>query len=67
MELSLTLLSTPPAIIMSPRSTELDDEFILGIALSIIWKSPRIERTGMNVTNFQRMQTLAKLNVRITI
>lgn len=52
------------AIIMSPRSTELDDDFILGIALCIIWKSPRIERTNMNVAHFQRMQTLSKLNVR---
>lgn len=52
---------------MSPTSEELNDDFILGIALCIIWKSPRIEqvRENMHFANFPRMQHLAKLNVGV--
>lgn len=50
---------------MSPTSDELNDDFVLGIALCIIWKAPRIEQAkeNMNFANFPRMQHLAKLNV----
>jgi len=54
---------SPTAIVMSPRTSELDDDFILGIAFCIIWKAPRIQTRGMNLGNFAKMQHLAKLNV----
>lgn len=50
------------AIIMSPHNPELDDDFVLGIALSIIWKAPRLRSRNMNQASFPNMQKLAKLN-----
>lgn len=55
----------PTAIIMSPRTSELDDDFILGIAFSIIWKAPRITTQNISLAHFAKLQHLAKLNVSI--
>lgn len=52
-----------PATIMSPRNSELDVDFILGVALCIVWKAPRIDKQHMSVSDFPQMQHLAKLNV----
>lgn len=47
---------------MSPQPSELDDEFVLGLAICIIWKMPRIRPKGMVFTDFAHMQNQAKLN-----
>lgn len=52
---------------MSPDNVELNDEFILGIALCIIWKAPRIDSRRLGSADFPRMQHLAKLNVRFIL
>ncbi|CAD6576375.1 MAG: SM-like, degradation of cytoplasmic mRNAs and positively regulates transcription initiation [Cyphobasidiales sp. Tagirdzhanova-0007] len=66
LSLYLSLVSlmneTLAPIVMSPRTCELDDDFILAVVFCIIWKAPRLSQHNMNIENFPQMQNLAKLN-----
>ena len=47
---------------MAPQASELDDHFVRGMCLCIVWKMPRILPKGIGSANFQQMQNQAKLN-----